>query len=207
MKSQKTDLVPAWAFQAIALVLCLTCLIGIMFQLGMFPAKVATFTSEYRNSVTLSSNSVTLIFPMMLLVFWIFLAIKCFRCHSVFGGVGSILQVVSCFSSIYIGIVYAKLINSTMTYEEVMPTIELCNNVGYVDLIFPILGMVFLVIKGGISVALKIGFAAYPIVGLIAVNGLGGYKWYPWIEILYAVALLVLSVREGNNTNKSIQKQ
>lgn len=37
MELQKTEFVPAWTFQTIAIVLCLTCLIGLMFQLGMFP--------------------------------------------------------------------------------------------------------------------------------------------------------------------------
>lgn len=205
MKFGKNNLVPVWVFQVIALVFCLSCLIGIMQQFGMFPAKVATFTSEYSNSVTLSSNTVSFFICILLFIFWSFLSIKCFKYRCKLGGIGAILRTLSCTTSLYIGFLYNQLINSTKSYEDVMPIVELSKVLGYADLTFSIFGIILLVIKGNISMALKIGFAAYPIIRVIAVNALGGYAWYPWIEIIYAVGLLVWSFYEGNNTNKSKQ--
>lgn len=197
--NEKNYLVPAWMFQTIALVLCLTCLIGLMFQLGMFPPKVVTFTSEYRNSVTLSTNPISLFFDGLLFIFWSFIAIKCFGRHCMAGGIGAVLRVIACAISICTGMLYLKLSGSDLTYEDVMPIVSFCSILGYASVVLVVVGIILLVLKADISNALKIGFAVYPIVRLIAVNGLGGYVWYPWIELAYAVGLLVWSLKESNN--------
>lgn len=85
-----------------------------------------------------------------------------------------------------------------MTYEEVLPTIELCGFLSYVNHGFVILGIFLLVIKADISISLRAGFIGYPIIWLLVLIGLNGNVWYPWCQMVYAAGLLVWSMVEDN---------
>lgn len=170
-----------------------------MFQLGMFPPKVVTFESDYGGTTTISTNFVSIFFDVLIIIFWAFITIKCFKCNWILASIGATIRLLSVVVSIYIGFVYLNLIDSAATYDDVIAKTSICNVLGYVSWMLTILGIILLVAKSDISLGLKISFAVYPVVRLIAVNGLGGYVWYPWIELIYAVGLLVWSLKESNN--------
>lgn len=198
---------PIWVFQAVAFVLFLQCVFSLFIRFDVFPTLSATFTNDYGESLYYDGVSyVSGVFQACLAIFWVFVSVKGFSRRCIAGGIGALLFALNFVYYASSTFAIANAISSQVDYEA-MAQLRSALYVPWPLLnCIAVLGMFLLAIKGEISRLLKVFFMLYPVISTVAYGLLSGYRWYIWFEILYALALMVLSLK-SNSSDKNLNTQ
>lgn len=195
---------PTWVFQAVAFVLFLQCVFSLFIRFNVLPTLSATFTNDYGESFYYAGVSyVSGVFQVCLAIFWAFVSVKGFSRRCIAGGIGALLFALNFVYYASSTFAIANAISGQVDYE----TMAQLRSALYVPWpllnCIAIMGMFLFAIKGEISRLLKIFFMLYPVISTVACGLLSGYRWYIWFEILYALALMVLSLK-SNSSDKNL---
>lgn len=204
MSPTRPSLMPAGVFQAAAIVLFLQCVFALFIRFDAMPSLSATYTNEWGESITFNGISyATSVFYALVAVFWIFVAVKGFRKNCIVGAIGAVVLALSfVFSSFHTGVI-AGAVSSGIDYDSIKHVIASSSLPSWLLDSVSILGMLLLAIKGDISKFLKTAFILYPVMSVIAFSLLFGHKWYIWFQIVYAIALVVFTLKSYNKAHQN----